>query len=164
VTLSPFTIRDEVIVAVVDETARYGSTRLETGGFLFAQRGSEEICGAAMAGDSGILRRHNVFQISERALDRLFTYASDNDLWLPIQFHSHEFGAGMSETDALHGLRAEGFISTILPGFACPTASLTAWGWWQFLSGDWRICPAAIEVAGGPDLLVTFDEGGVCAR
>jgi hypothetical protein len=164
VTTSPFTIRDEVIAAVVDETTYYGSAQLETGGFLIARRGSEEICGAAMAGDVGILRRHNAFQISERALDRLFTYASDNDLWLPIQFHSHEFGSGMSKTDARHGLRAEGFISTILPRFACPTACLAAWGWWQFLSGDWRTCPAALEVAGGPDLLVTFDEGGVRVR
>jgi hypothetical protein len=164
VTTSPLTVRGEVIAAVVAETARYGSAQLETGGFLIAQSGTEDVCGAAMAGDAGILRRHNAFQISERALDRLFTYASENDLWLPIQFHTHEFGSGMSETDALHGLRTEGFISAILPRFASPTTDLAEWGWWQFLSGGWRTCLPALEVPGGPDMLVTFDEVGVRVR
>ena len=68
-----------------------------------------------LAGCTGIVRAKDHFQISERALDRLFTYADAHRFWLPVQFHSHQFGTAMSRTDARHGLCVEGFVSAIVP-------------------------------------------------
>ncbi|MGO8862081.1 MAG: hypothetical protein ACLQRH_15140 [Acidimicrobiales bacterium] len=158
------TVSSGVVDAVAAETRTYGSLRLETGGFLMAEAGHDEICSVAMAGDAGILRRHNLFQISERALDRLFNFAGDEGLWLPVQFHSHEFGAGMSVADAQHGFRAEGFVSTILPRFAQPPADPAVWGWWQFLGGSWRPCSTPAVIPGDARATLTFDEGGVRGR
>jgi len=154
-----------VVDAVVAETATYGIRRLETGGFLMALVGQEEVVSLAVAGNVGIVRRHNLFQISERALDRLFNYAGDEGLWLPVQFHSHDYGPPeMSIADQNHGLRVEGFVSTILPDFARPPSDLAAWGWWQFSQGSWRPSPPARLIAGAVPTIVTFDEDGVCER
>lgn len=152
------------IEALVQETAKFGRAQLETGGFLLAHSGESEVCGVAMAGMRGIVRRHNIFQISSPALDRLFSYATAAGLWIPAQFHSHRFRALMSLSDEQHGLRAEGFISTIIPDFALPPANPAAWGWWQFSRGDWvpiasvSLCPKNIMI------IVDFDEGGVRDR
>jgi hypothetical protein len=153
-----------VVHAVLDETRAYGKRNVETGGFLTASTNSDAITGVAVAGTAGIVRRADLFQISERALDRLFTYADDRGLWMPVQFHSHRFGAGMSLTDELHGLRVEGFISTILPQYANPPEDASKWGWWQFTEGEWRpLTPISIDrPESGP--VVVFDEGGVRER
>jgi len=143
------------------ETRSYGVRLLETGGFLFTETDHTTQRGVALAGTRGIVRRRRLFQISARALDRLFTFADDRGLWIPVQFHSHEMSAVMSETDDAHGLRAEGFVSAIIPSFAAPPADVSRWGWWQFQHGGWHqrapitVHPAAV------DLVVTFDEDGV---
>lgn len=153
-----------VVDAVVNETRAYGARNLETGGFLTATTNSDDITGVAVAGTTGIERRADLFQISERALDRLFSYADEKGLWMPVQFHSHHFGAGMSLTDALHGLRVEGFISTILPRFANPPDEVSQWGWWQFTDGEWLSFPPISIDRQEPGPVVVFDEDGVRER
>jgi hypothetical protein len=157
---SLFTSADAV-AAVIRETRSYGERSLETGGFLIAESGTDTLTGVAMAGDAGITRRRRLFQISERALDRLFTFADDQGLWIPVQFHSHERAAFMSETDAEHGLRVEGFVSTIIPEFAAPPDDVCSWRWWEFQQGDWHACSPARIVAAELDLAIVFDEDGI---
>ncbi len=152
------------VAALTDEVRRYGVEGLETGGFLMASVNSEVVGAVALAGLSGIVRRPDLFQISERALDRLFTFADDGGLWIPIQFHSHRFGAHLSRTDALHGLRVEGFISTIVPSFANPPSDVAEWGWWEFRDGSWETYPPAPIQVCKLDAAVEFDEDGVRER
>jgi hypothetical protein len=162
--VSPLTLTLGVVDAVVDETRLYGSRNLETGGFLTAPTSSDDVTRVAVAGTTGIVRHPDLFQISERALDRLFSYADDNRLWMPVQFHSHHFGADMSRTDALHGLRVEGFISTILPRFVNPPEDVSEWGWWQFTDGEWRPFPPIPIARREPGRVLVFDEDGVRER
>ena len=152
---------NSAVATVIRETSSYGGRLLETGGFLFSPVDSNTLTGVALAGNTGIIRHRQLFQISERALDRLFTFADDRGFWIPVQFHSHEKAAFMSKTDARDGLRVEGFTSTVIPEFAAPTNDVRSWGWWQFRGGDWHRCTPVTTYAGEIDLVVVFDEDGV---
>lgn len=154
----------DAVRVVTGEAGAYGKSDVETGGFLLAPLGLDSVTAVAMAGTTGIVREPYLFQISERALDRLFTFADDRRLWIPIQFHSHRLGAQMSRTDELHGLRVEGFVSTILPRFENPPADVAQWGWWQFRAGDWRPCEPATVQSLDPISVYAFDEDGVRER
>jgi len=88
---------------ITAETRAYGQRYPETGGFLMLPRDSGTVTTVAFAGTTGIVRRQHLFQISERALDRLFTFADDHDLHIPVQFHSHEYDA--FGRDLAHGLQ-----------------------------------------------------------
>lgn len=150
------------VKSVTDEVRSFGLLGLETGGFLLMPRGAATISIVALAGDTGIVRRRDLFQISARALDRLFTFADERDLWVPTQFHSHRQGAFLSIVDKSHGLSVEGFISIVVPRFVDPQPDPRAWGWWQNKENQW------VEVApwnhrhGGAEV-VRFDEDGVRA-
>jgi hypothetical protein len=155
----------DAVTAVIGETAAFGARDLETGGFVLVPRvtspgGDPPAAAIALAGDAGIVRHRDLFQISERALDRVFTFADDHDLWIPAQFHSHRVGAFLSVTDKRHGLRVDGFISVVVPAYASPPRDLTRWGWWQFESGRWRDAESG-HVTGGTVEVVRFDEAGV---
>jgi hypothetical protein len=164
VSLNSFSINEGVVDAVVTDVTAYGQHRLETGGFFMANIGEERVTALALAGDKGIFRRYNLFQISERALDRLFTYADASELWLPIQYHSHMFEARMSLSDQTHGLNMEGFVSTILPNFSAPPRDPATWGWSVFDRGRWNIMQALDAVVGDVSRTVIFDEDGVRER
>lgn len=147
-----------VATAVVADVTRFGATRVETGGFLLAPRDTDTVTGVALAGTAGIVRRPDLFQISDLALDRLFAYADDHDLWIPAQFHSHGLGAFMSACDVDHGLSVAGFVTTIVPYFTAPPADPTQWGWWRY-DGEWTpIAPP--RAATGPVTVIRFDEDG----
>lgn len=153
------------VTAVVDETAAFGGRDLETGGFVLVPRASSTDGGSpatviALAGDAGIVRARSLFQISERALDRIFAFADHHDLWIPAQFHSHQVNAFLSRTDQRHGLCVEEFISTVIPAYASPPRDLARWGWWQFASGAWRDTEPG-RVTDGTVEVVRFDEAGV---
>jgi hypothetical protein len=150
-----------IVAAVLRETRSYGKRSLETGGFLLATVGNDALMGVALAGDAGILRHRRLFQISEGALDRLFTFADDLGYWIPVQFHSHEIGAFMSRADSEHGLRVEGFISTIIPEFENPPDDAGSWGWWHFHDGVWHPRAPVTVQPGRAETVVVFDEGGV---
>lgn len=158
----PFAVPAPGVRAIIDEVESFGHQNLETGGFLMMGRGESTASAVAVAGTSGIVRRHNLLQISARALDRLFTHAAERDLWIPVQFHSHGISAFLSEPDEAHGLCVEGFVSTVIPHFFEPSSDMSAWGWWQYSSGQWLDFEAAHEVS-GEITLIRFDEDGVRA-
>ena len=160
----PTIVPQAAVDAVVHETIAHGRQDHETGGFLLAHTGSDTVHSVALAGVLGIRRRFDLFQISELALEQLFTFADRRGLWIPVQFHSHGYEALMSKADKEHGLCVEGFISTIVPRFSSPPVDPSIWGWWQFHNGDW--CPRTF-VSTPDDSLVTvfeFDESGVRER
>src|SRR5437660_1251066 len=105
------------VETITTEIRVYGQQLLETGGFMMLPRGCGTVTTVAFAGITGIVRRQHLFQISARALDRLFTFADDHDLYIPVQFHSHERGAYLSWIDAQHGLRVDGFTSVVIPTY-----------------------------------------------
>jgi hypothetical protein len=156
------TIPDAGVAAIVKETALFGGRDLESGGFLLVPRESSAaaVSTVAFAADVGVVRYRDVFQISERALDRIFTFADDHDLWIPAQFHSHEFDTFLSYTDKQHGLCVEEFISIVIPTFAAPPEDAGRWGWWRFTADRWRVAEPG-GVTAGTVQLVRFDEAGV---
>lgn len=158
-----FVIASATVAEVTRDVRVYGELDLETGGFLMAHAGSDELTGVALAGTTGITRRPYLFQISERALAQLFTFAGDRGLWLPIQYHSHQGAAVMSPSDRRHGLRVEDFVSVIIPDFTAPPSDVNLWGWWRFRRGEWAIDPAATVRPGRLQTTVIFDEDGVRA-
>ena len=150
------------VVSVIDEVRTYGRHHQETGGFLLLPRGNSTVSVVALSGSAGIERRHNLFQVSARALASLFTFADDRDLWVPVQFHSHGASTFLSDTDKTHGLCVEGFISTVVPHFHGPPSDITAWGWWRYTKGRWIAIEPAIQGDGDVEV-VHFDEGGIDA-
>lgn len=153
------------VAAIVKDIAAFGARDLETGGFLLAPRGGATdgdgvVTAVAAAGDVGIVRCRDAFQISERALDRLFTFADDHGLWIPAQFHSHEVAAFLSFTDERHGLCVEEFTTIVIPAYAAPPEDVARWGWWRFTAGRWREAEPG-HVTSGTVHLVRFDEAGV---
>jgi hypothetical protein len=148
------------VTAMAAETAALGRLQVETGGFLLTPVGDPTVTVVAFIGTTGITRRRNMLQISTRALGRLFDYADDNDLRAPAQFHSHETRAFLSHTDAMHGLRVDGFTSLVVPGFTRPPADPTAWGWWIFCNSVWKTTTPA-RLGTGDVHLLRFDEDGI---
>lgn len=156
---NPLTIVSAAIETVVADVRRFGAGNVETGGFLLAPVETETITAVALAGEIGIVRRRDLFQISDLALDRLFAYADESDLWIPAQFHSHGLVAELSRCDIEHGLAVEDFVSTIVPWYADPPVDAAAWGWWRYGSRWTRLGPPAILPRAS--VTVVFDEDGV---
>ena len=151
--------------ALAAEAAAFGARGLETGGFLLTSRaapddGYPSVTAIALAGDAGIDRHRDMFQVSERALARLFTFADGHGLWIPAMLHSHRDAAFLSATDERHGLRADGFVSVVIPRYASPPGDPASWGWWRFESGRWLDAPPG-RTAGEAAAVLRFDEGGV---
>jgi hypothetical protein len=160
---APLALPTSACAAIADEVRRYGQQALETGGFLLAPQSTLSVSVVAFAGEAGIVRRWNLFQIHELALDRLFTFAADQGLWVPAQFHSHMFGPGLSRTDREDGLCVEEFVSVVVPEFEAPSSDPSGWGWWEYRRGGWHGIPAATEVRDHVEI-VEFDREGVRAR
>jgi len=148
------------VAAITDEVRDHGSVSQETGGFLLAPVGDHTMSKVALAGRTGIVRHHNLLEISAIAIDRLFTFADDNGLWSPAQFHSHEQGSWLSLTDRQHGFRVEGFTSIVIPHFHAPSSEIGAWGWWTFEAGQW-IATRPLTLCDGFTQCLRFDEEGV---
>jgi len=148
------------VAAITDEVRDYGSVSQETGGFLLAPVGDHTVSKVALAGRTGIVRRHNFFEISALAIDRLFTFADDSELWSPAQVHSHEEGRRLSLTDRKHGFRVEGFTSIVVPHFHAPSSEIGDWGWWTFVAGQW-IPTRPLAPCHGSVQILRFDEDGV---
>lgn len=150
---------------LVNETAVLGAQDLETGAFMLAPRAGAagqdpEVTVIALAGDIGIVRDCDLFQVSERALHQVFTFADDHDLWIPALVHSHRAGAFLSLADQRYGLRVDGFISAVIPTYASPPSGLARWGWWQFEAGRWRDAVPGLATDGTVEV-VRFDEAGI---
>jgi hypothetical protein len=153
------------VTALIRETTAFGVRGLETGGFLLAPRAdladaNPAVTAVALAGGAGIVRDRDLFQVSERALDRIFTFADDQGLWIPALLHSHRASAFLSATDQRHGLGVDGFVSAVIPRYSSPSRDLARWGWWRFDSGRWRRAVPG-RTADGTAEVLRFDEGGV---
>ena len=158
-TVNDLVIPADAISLLIADVTRFGALAVETGGFLLAPRGDEAIALVALAGTAGIVRQLDLFQVTDLALDRLFAYAEEHGLWIPVQFHSHGLAAVMSTADLEHGLCVEGFVSTIVPYFVAPPTDPSKWGWWRYENGWTPIDPPQLSAA--PAQTVTFDEDGV---
>ena len=137
-----------------------GSLGVETGAFLLTSPGSDKIILVALSGKEGITRQPNLFTVSGKAIDKIFTWAECHDLAISAQLHSHAGLAFLSTTDVRHGFAVEGFTSVIVPRYASPSPNPTTWGWWRYTGKVW--CPLApAELTEGRVTSVTFDERGV---
>jgi hypothetical protein len=154
-------LTDTAAAAVVADVVRFGGSRVETGGFLLAPRHGDARHIVALAGTAGIVRRRDLFQVSDLALDRLFAYADEQHLSIPAQFHSHRLEAFMSDCDIAHGLSVDGFLTTIIPRFADPPNDPARWGWWRY-EGRWAAIPPPHVVPGAVNV-IRFDEEGIRA-
>ena len=148
------------VESVADEVRYFGSVSLETGGFLLAPAGEHTVSMVAVTGITGIVRRHNLFEISAVAIDRLFTFADDKGLWSPAQFHSHQCDGWLSLTDQQNGFRVEGFTSIVIPNFSSPSREVGAWGWWTFEVDEW-VARRPMTLCDGNTQCLRFDEEGV---
>lgn len=148
------------ILAVVDHVRSYGQLGVETGGFLYMARGSEIAGGVALTGIKGIVRRPGLFKISGEAIDELFSWAENADLFVPIQWHSHSIEAFLSCVDRNSGFSVDGFISVVLPFFKDPSADVSKWSWNIFQGGEWSPIEAPTVVDDAAQVVV-FDEDGV---
>jgi len=149
---------EDAAQAIVADVARHGSRDVETGGFMLAPVGTDTVTAIARAGEKGIARRREFFQISDLALDALFGYVEEHELWIPAQYHSHGVGSFMSDCDVEHGLSVAGFVSVIVPFFADPPVVPSAWGWWRFEGHHW--VPLGPPAPGNGEVVarVVFDE------
>ncbi|MFG1955580.1 hypothetical protein [Micromonospora sp. NPDC048830] len=142
---------------------RYGRAGVETGGLLLTKPGDSTVSLVAVAGTTGIVRKHGLFCITRPAFDAIFTWAEDNELQVRAMVHSHAKEAFLSQTDREGGLRVKGFHSAVVPMFGNPPEDLGRWRWWTFTS-DWtpteapRCDPAACTDS------VVFDGDGVRAN
>jgi hypothetical protein len=159
--MSGLTVTHDAVAALTGEVAVHGSSPAETGGFLLSRRESRtRLDLLALAGNAGIGRGRDVFKVSARAIERLFTWAGERDLLIAAQVHSHRGQAFLSPTDLRHGFAVEGFVTSVIPTYARPPVDPAAWGWWRYDEGHWQPAGAPVCVP-GPAEVVRFDAGGV---
>jgi hypothetical protein len=143
-----------------EEVKRYGECDLETGGFFLTESESDEIDVLALAGEIGITRTWGLFQVSGKAIERLFDWADGETLRISAQLHSHCLSAFLSETDTDYGFNVDGFQTSVIPSYCNPPFLPQQWRWWQFTKHRW------IEI-GSPELgsqncrIIKFDERGI---
>jgi hypothetical protein len=155
-------LSESAVAVVIDDVRRFGGRRLETGGFFLASVDEPtEMTGVALAGAAGIRRRRDLFSVSGLALDRLFTWANEAELRIPVQFHSHGGRAFLSPVDLRHGMSVRGFTSCIVPFSADPPCDPAQWGWFRFDGRAWTKADPPRAVSTKAVRVVTFDEDGV---
>ena len=161
--MSTLAISTEAVDRLLADVRLHGATPAETGGFLIARpQDPDRIELLALAGEHGVRRARDLFEVTGAAIERLFTWAADNELAIRAQVHSHRKHAFLSPTDVRHGFSVDGFISCVVPQYAAPPAEAGEWGWWECQGGRWARRPSPAVVRGTVDL-VRFDAGGVDA-
>lgn len=147
--MSALTIRKGAVELLMQEVESYGAIPTETGAFLLAREDApDEISIVAVPGPVGIVRRRDLFQVSAETLGGLLDLASEEELLIRAQLHSHRRGAFLSRVDLEHGFDVEGFVTCVVPRYADPPREPAEWSWWRFDSGGWGRCPAPVTVAG----------------
>lgn len=147
--------------AILDDVRSHGTRRVESGGFLLAAPGAPDTLAiVALAGERGVSRSWGLFEISGAALGRLFDWASERELTIRAQVHSHARDAFLSRTDLEHGFTVEGFTTTVVPWFADPPGDPNRWGWWRCSDGRWEQAEAP-RPSEGQASVARFDEDGV---
>jgi len=143
------------------EIRHHGELDQETGGFLLARaEDPDRLTCLALAADLGITRKRELFIVSGGALERLFTWATESEMRVRAQYHSHRRGAFLSPTDIEHGFSVEGFVTSVIPHYLAPPHGPDEWGWWRCSGGEWlRTTAPAVDER--PTAVVAFDEEGV---
>jgi hypothetical protein len=148
--MSALTIRKGAVDLLLREVESYGAIPTETGAFLLAREDApDELSIVAVPGPVEVVRRRNLFQVSAETLGGLFDLASEEELLIRAQLHSHGRGAFLSRVDLEHGFDVEGFVTCVVPRYADPPREPAGWSWWRFESGEWARCPSPVVVAGG---------------
>lgn len=165
--MSDLSISTDLVAELTRDVAGHGALECETGGFLLAQREKSGEAGhldvLALARNSGIQRRRDLFVISATAIERLFTWAGEQELAIRAQVHSHRKQAFLSPTDERHGFAVERFITTVIPSYATPPIHPAQWGWWRYVGTRWTPTESP-SVTRGTVVTVDFDEDGVLER
>jgi hypothetical protein len=161
--MTAFSVARDAVLRLVAEVGEHGAVRVETGGFLLSRPtadGRHDIL--ALAGEEGVRRSQDLFEVSGEAVERLFGWAAEQELRIGVQVHSHRQEAFLSRTDLRHGFTVEGFTTSVIPTYADPPRNPGSWGWWTCKAGEWKSTqpPAVVE---GPAEVVRFDSGGVDA-
>jgi hypothetical protein len=153
-------ISASVVQAICEDIATWGRRGVETGGFVLT-RGDTRLGDLLVAcGTAGIIRRPDQLVISGEALAVLFDYATEHELVVACQVHSHQYGPRMSPTDQRFGLTVEGFTSVIVPRWSAPSTDPREWGWWRFTEGRWVLTGAPRSIDATSAVMI-FDEQGV---
>jgi hypothetical protein len=159
--MSALVITEQAVARLLADVRLHGARRVEAGAFLLAREiAPERLELVALAGERGIRRARDLFKVPGRAIERLFTWASDRDLMIRAQVHSHRRTAFLSPTDLRGGFSVDGFVTCVIPYYAEPPAEPEGWGWWEYGAGRWRTRTAPTPVAGEAEV-VYFDTGGV---
>lgn len=147
--------------AIQEHVRAWGEIDRETGAFLLKTYDSEvDMIGWPLV--AGVVRNRGQFAVSGIALAQLFEWCSDQELQIAALLHSHKYEAFLSPVDLEYGFAAEGFLSTIVPDYATPSANPAEWGWWSFHDDTWNEV-APLEVVDRTFKGISFDEGGVSA-
>jgi hypothetical protein len=145
---------------IYEEVKRYGECDLETGGFFLTKNDSNEIDVVAFAAEIGITRSWGLFQVSGKAIEKLFDWADGEELHVAAQVHSHGLSSFLSETDINYGFSVDGFQTTVIPSYCNPPFLPQQWRWWRFTNHRW-IEVASPELGGQNCRIIKFDERGI---
>lgn len=149
------------LAPIAEHVRHYGAKGVETSAFLLApENAPSRIVVVAFSGERGVTRRPDLFHVSGRALEQLFTWADDAHMRVRAQVHSHRREALLSRTDKKHGLSVRGFTSGVIPNFVDPPRDPGGWGWWRFDGGRW-LPVAAAPLVNDEVRLIAFDEDGI---
>ena len=154
-------LAESAVSSMVNHVARYGSTGVESGGFLLAPSGGDvEVVALTGSARGGIGRKADQFIISGTANVVLCEWAEYADLRIVAQFHSHHIGTELSPIDETGGMRVKDFVSIVIPGFAKPETDVSKWGWWSFNGQIWH-SRSAFHLVKGQTSTIVFDERGI---
>ncbi|TDD87336.1 hypothetical protein E1293_07990 [Actinomadura darangshiensis] len=157
----PLRINPGGFIDLLDDVRQHGQRDRETGALLLTAPGTDEVAVIALTADTGIRRRSDLFTITRPAFDSLFTYAEDAGLQVRAMIHSHRGAAFLSATDRTHGLNLRGFISAVIPDYACPSNRPDHWGWWRFNDSWIPTVPATLEESLPAPKIIKFDAEAV---
>lgn len=160
--LNEIHLTDTAIDKMLSECRVRGVEVVETGGYLLVERGKPTVTEVAISGSKGVLRHPRLYDVSGAANEELQDWAFERGLIIAAQWHTHRFGAYMSDTDLTSGINIPGMITAIIPEFENPPTDHRAWGWWMFEEGEWRDVAPPTLVPGDTQAVV-FDEDG-CVR
>lgn len=159
--MTDLTITRDTVTRLSEHIYLHGARNVETGGFLLSEaRQPDNLCGLALAGRVGIRRAPDLFEVSGSAIERLFSWAAENDLRIRAQAHSHREGAFLSPTDLRYGFSVAGFITSVVPFYRAPSHEPRDWGWWRYQSDTW-VVQKSPRVIGGSTSVVIFDAQGI---
>lgn len=147
--------------AVQQNVLGWGEVDRETGAFLLTRRDGDTVDMIAWPLLIGVVRERGQFAVSGSALSKLFEWCGERQLQITALLHSHKHEAFLSPVDLKYGFAVEGFLSTIVPDYANPSANPAGWGWWRFNHDAWiETTPLSIAADRGFQG-VCFDERGM---